>query len=93
MKTVRYIIVTFLVAAGAYATFSVYQQSSLAGLIVGVLAVSIIFPVLLSGKPKAKSRARIGEKPSDKLNAGLRQARAVAMREDGGIVGAPPPKR
>jgi len=92
MTIFRYLIAALLVAAGGFAAVSVYQQSPLAGAVVGALALVVVIPVLLAGRSKAGNRAHVGEKPSSTLSVGVRQARAMAMREEGAITGAPPPR-
>jgi len=92
MTIFRYLIAALLVAAGGFAALSVYQQSPLAGAVVGALALVVVIPVLLAGRSKAGNRAHVGEKPSSTLSVGVRQARAMAMREEGAITGAPPPR-
>ena len=92
MAIFRYAIAALLVGAGSFAAFSVYQQSPLAGAIVGALAIVVVIPLLLAGRSKTNNRAHVGEKPSSNLSVGVRQARALAMREDGAISGAPPPR-
>jgi hypothetical protein len=92
MTIVRYVIAILLVAGGGFAAVSVYQQSPGAGAIVGILVLVVVIPILLAGRSKMNNRAHVGEEPSSKLSVGVRQARALAMREDGMIAGAPPPR-
>jgi hypothetical protein len=94
LSSIRNGMVLLLLAVGAYGAFAVFQQSRLAAVIVGVLTLCIVIPILREGRSRtrARNRAEIGEDPSSKLGVGVRQARAMALREEGEILGAPAPR-
>lgn len=84
-----------LVVLGGYGTFIVLQKSTIAAAIVGTLTLCVVIPILLEGRARsiARNRVEIGEEPSSKMGVGVRQARAMALREEGEITGAPAPRR
>jgi len=92
MGLIRNATVLLLITFGGYGAFAVYAESQLAAAIVGVLTLCIVIPILLEGRARARARnrAQVGEDPSSKLGVGVRQARAIALREEGEILGAPP---
>lgn len=94
LKSIRNAIAIVMVALGGYGAFIVYQRSSLAAVIVGVLTLCVVVPIWLDGRArtKARNRAEVGDDPSSKLGVGVRQARTMALREEGEIHGAPPPR-
>lgn len=92
MQTIRRTIALILIALGLYAGFVIYRESQLAAFIVVILSLCLAIPFWLNHRRTAAARARIGEEPSSKLEHGLRQARAVAMREEGEVSGVPKPR-
>lgn len=94
MISIRNILSVAILAAGAYAAFMIFSQSTLAGGVVAILTLCVAVPLLLAHRRSVQNsrRLHIGEEPSTKMDVGLRQARATVMREEGEIRGAPPAK-
>lgn len=91
MGLIRNVTVLLLIVFGAYGAYAVFAESQLASGIVGVLTLCIVIPILADSRARtrARNRAQVGEDPSSKLGVGVRQARAIALREEGEILGAP----
>ena len=89
MQTIRRTVSLVLLALGLYGAFIVYQQSQLAAAIVGILSLCLAIPFWLNHRKAAAARANIGKEPSTRAEHGLRQARAMAMREEGDVSGLP----
>lgn len=89
MQTIRRTIALVLIALGLYGGYIIYQESQLAAGIVIILSLCLAIPFWLNHRRAAAARARIGEEPSTRMEHGLRQARAMAMREEGEVAGLP----
>ena len=91
MGWIRNVTVLLLIVFGAYGAYAVFAESQLAAGIVGVLTLCIVIPIMRDSRARtrARNRAQVGEDPSSKLGVGVRQARAIALREEGEILGAP----
>ncbi|MDF1846692.1 MAG: hypothetical protein P1U69_05800 [Parvibaculaceae bacterium] len=94
MSIVKKIIAALILAASLYTAYMIYQQSTLAGVLFVILALTVVVPLAVgTAQRNSRIKTNIGEMPDSKMDVGVRQARATIMREDGEVRGAPARKQ